>query len=57
MAMNLRQKARSSASDFASPAYAWAGACRDAKPIVAMTRALVLETPFPALETSFRPIH
>jgi hypothetical protein len=57
MAMNFRQKARSSASGFVSPALACAGPEKDAEPIVAMTRALVFKSPFSALKTSFRPIH
>ncbi|MEH2591825.1 hypothetical protein [Bradyrhizobium sp. AZCC 1721] len=56
LATNWRQKARSSAKGFASPAPTCAGAERDAEPIVAMTRALVFKTPFSALKTSFRLI-
>jgi hypothetical protein len=55
LAMNWRQKARSSASGFASPALACAGAERDAEPIVAMTRALVFKTPYSAPEDEFSP--
>jgi hypothetical protein len=57
LATNWRQKARSSASGFASPALAWAGEEKDAETIVAMTRALVFKTPFSALKTSFRLIY
>jgi hypothetical protein len=57
MAMNLRKKARSSASGFASSRRLSAGACKDAELIVAMTRALVFKSPFSALKTSFRLIY
>jgi hypothetical protein len=55
--MNWRQKARSSANGFASPALACAGEERDADPIVAMTRALVFKRLIRRLKTSFRLIY
>jgi hypothetical protein len=55
MAMNLRKKARSSASGFASSRRLSAGACRDAEPIVAMTRALVFQNAFFGAENEFSP--
>jgi hypothetical protein len=57
LATNWRQKARSSARGFSSPSRLFAGTCRDAELIVAMTRALVFKTPFSALKTSFRLIY